>query len=244
MLAKYGADTIRLFELSAALPESDLEFREQGINGSYRFLQKLYGLLSADYPKKGNDVVDEYLIAEKEKLISAVSEKIETLRFNIALSQIFTFIEKVGRYKNFASAGTMKEIAHDIALLLAPFTPHLAEEFWNKYGGKGFAALAEWPNAKKLNSGQERALKAMQLVESIERDLDSLLSIVRKKGKVVSGASIYAVPEDHKTLNGFVEIFERHISKVRIFSTQDKKKHDPLNKAEKAVQGKPALYLE
>jgi len=69
MLVKYGADTIRLLELSAALPESDFEFRERGIAGSYRFLHKLYGLLTAKYGKKGNTRIEDYLIAEKEKLI-------------------------------------------------------------------------------------------------------------------------------------------------------------------------------
>ena len=233
-----------MLELSAALPERDLEFREQGRNGSYRFLQKLYGLLTSEYPKKGNEIVDDFLIAEKEKLIAEVSEKIETLRLNIALSQVFTFVDKVGKYKKFVSASVMKEVSKDVALLVAPFIPHVAEEIWNRNEGKGFAAVAAWPNAKKLNAGQERARKAVHLVEAVERDMDSLIALVRKKGKSASKAFIYAVPEDYKILSGFKEILARHIEQVKVLPITDKKKYDPLNKAEKATLGKPALYLE
>ncbi|MBU2496931.1 MAG: leucine--tRNA ligase, partial [Nanoarchaeota archaeon] len=100
MLEKYGADTIRLFELSVALPESDLEFREKGIAGSFRFLQKVHYLLTEKYGK-GLAIIDDYLLAEKEKLIVEVTKEIDSFRINIAISNIFTFIDKLSKFRKF-----------------------------------------------------------------------------------------------------------------------------------------------
>ncbi len=243
MLNKYGADTIRLFELSAALPESDLEFREKGMAGSFRFLQKQHSLFTAKYEKKGNKLIEDYLLAEKEKLIQAITNEIESFRINIALSHIFTFIDKVSRFRKFASQKVMDEIAKTIALLILPFTPHIAEEIYSMHSKK-FASISKWPLAKKITGKQKKAIKAVQLLMHVERDLENLFNIIRKKGKKVSQAFIYAIPEDYKVLKQLEDVMSYHLGALRIFSTADKNKHDPLNRAEKAKKDRPALYLE
>ena len=75
----------------------------------------------------------------------------------------------------------MKEIAKDVSLLISPFTPHMAEELWTLHNGKGFAAIKEWPKAKKLTTKQGKAVTAMHLAENTERDLDKLFQIIKRK---------------------------------------------------------------
>lgn len=244
MLEKYGADTIRLFELSAALPESDLEFKEKGVIGSFKFLQKIYSLFISDFKGESNKIIENYLLSEKEKLIEKVTKEIEELRLNVALSNIFTFVDKVSKFRNFIGEKTLKELAKILALLLQPFTPHISEEIWNSNGGEGFAALASWPKPKELTDEGKKAIHAIKMLEQLEKDVSNLTNIVKKKGKEIKKIFIYSIPEDYKLLNLLKPIIKLNLKEFEIYSTEDKEKYDPLNKSEKAKLGKPALYLE
>ncbi len=188
MLAKYGADTIRLFELSSALPVSDLEWSDRGIAGSFRFLTKLYNLLAKAKTEKRIIFVEKYLLNEKEKFVQNVTNEIENLRFNIAISQIFIFCDKLSRYKKYITKEVIKKITNSVALLLCPFTPHLAEELWHLHN-KSFAALAQWPKAKKLSKEIEEAGLA---VENVMVDIEKIIKIVKKKPKKIY---LYSIPK-------------------------------------------------
>ncbi len=159
ILAKYGADTGRLFILFAAPPERDLAWSDQGVEGSYRFLNRVWRIVHQylDMAKDGEEGRD-YTEAEKElrmqeyKAIAKVTDDIKGVdgnyAFNTAVSSIMEFVNAM-----YAYVGSQKTIRKDVAVeanqnlikLLAPFTPHITEELWQICGFEGSVHAQEWP---------------------------------------------------------------------------------------------------
>ena len=159
ILAKYGADTGRLFILFAAPPERDLAWSDQGVEGSYRFLNRVWRIVHQylDMAKDGEEGRD-YTEAEKElrmqeyKAIAKVTDDIKGVdgnyAFNTAVSSIMEFVNAM-----YAYVGSQKTIRKDVAVeanqnlikLLAPFTPHITEELWQICGFTGSVHTQEWP---------------------------------------------------------------------------------------------------
>ncbi len=140
---QYGADAVRWFMLSDSPPERDLEWSEEGINGAWRFIQRLWRLASdAGGPAgAGED------IALKRKLhqtIAAVGANIEALAFNKAVANIYEFANAVEKAKPSATRG---EAVETMMRLVAPMVPHVAEESWAAAGHSGLIADALWPQA-------------------------------------------------------------------------------------------------
>ena len=140
---QYGADAVRWFMLSDSPPERDLEWSEEGINGAWRFIQRLWRLASdAGGPAgAGED------IALKRKLhqtIAAVGANIEALAFNKAVANIYEFANAVEKAKPSATRG---EAVETMMRLVAPMVPHVAEESWAAAGHSGLIADALWPKA-------------------------------------------------------------------------------------------------
>ena len=140
---QYGADAVRWFMLSDSPPERDLEWSEEGINGAWRFIQRLWRLASdAGGPAgAGED------IALKRKLhqtIAAVGANIEALAFNKAVANIYELANAVEKAKPSATRG---EAVETMMRLVAPMVPHVAEESWAAAGHSGLIADALWPKA-------------------------------------------------------------------------------------------------
>ena len=140
---QYGADAVRWFMLSDSPPERDLEWSEEGINGAWRFIQRLWRLASdAGGPAgAGED------IALKRKLhqtIAAVGANIEALAFNKAVANIYELANAVEKAKPSATRG---EAVETMMRLVAPMVPHVAEESWAAAGHSGLIADALWPQA-------------------------------------------------------------------------------------------------
>ena len=159
ILSKYGADTGRLFILFAAPPERDLAWSDQGVEGSYRFLNRVWRIVHQylDMARKGEEG-NEYTEAEKElrmqeyKAIAKVTEDVKGIDGNYALN---TAVSSIMEFVNamYAYVGNNKTIHKEVAVeanqnlikLLAPFTPHITEELWQICGFAGSAHTQEWP---------------------------------------------------------------------------------------------------
>ncbi len=156
IIARYGADTARLFTLFAAPPERDLEWSEQGVEGSYRFLNRVWRLVYhyAAELQPGPVVpgeLDEAAINLRR--ITHVTIKRVTgdiaarFNFNTAISAIMELVNACYSYKeqpeqNYA---VVDEAIRALVLLLAPFAPHIAEELWESLGSKTSVHLEAWP---------------------------------------------------------------------------------------------------
>jgi leucyl-tRNA synthetase len=231
IINKYGADTLRVFILFIASPEKEFNWSDEGIEGISRFLNKFYLLLD-NVSKKNDGIVESKL----NKLIKKVSQDIEEFRFNNAIVSIMEFSDYI-KNKNYN-----KNVLENLALLISPFAPHLAEEIWEKLGNKSFISLASWPKTDEKKINEELEKEEENLKETIN-DINHIKKLVNIDNPKTY---IYCIPKELKfydeNKNSLKEITNSRV--LEIFAVNDKNKYDPKNKATKAKPGKPALYLE
>ena len=147
VIADYGADAVRLYELFMGPLEQTKPWQMEGVEGIYRFLSRTWRLVVNDRSGALNDkITDEPPSSEPElektlhKTIKKVLEDTEGLRFNTAIAQMMVFVNEA------TSAKTLpREIAKRFALTIAAYAPHLAEELWERLGGEGMVARAPFP---------------------------------------------------------------------------------------------------
>jgi leucyl-tRNA synthetase len=148
----YGVDAARLFVLSDSPPERDTQWSTSGVAGSWRFVNRVWEEFEsqpAAVPASGDDEAALAVRRATHKLIKQVTEAIESFRFNSGIARLYEFLNllKANPAKD-ASAGVLaarQEALSAFARLIAPFTPHLAEECWTRVGGEGMVVAAAWP---------------------------------------------------------------------------------------------------
>jgi leucyl-tRNA synthetase len=141
IVARYGADAVRWFMLSDSPPERDLPWSEAGIEGCWRFVQRLWRLFGQlDAGATGED---KALARKTHQTIAAVAEDIEALAFNKAVARIYELTTATEKAAPSADRGAA---IRAILLLVSPMMPHLAEEAW-ALGEAGLIADAPWPEA-------------------------------------------------------------------------------------------------
>jgi leucyl-tRNA synthetase len=161
---QYGADAVRWFMLSDSPPERDLEWSEAGIQGSWRFVQRLWRL-AAEEAERGSstwlgDGEDPALDRKVHRTIAAVGANIEALAFNKAVANLYELTNALEK----APASPSRSKAVEILLrLAAPMVPHLAEEAWSAMGREGLIAYAEWPAADPALLVEEEVTIAVQV---------------------------------------------------------------------------------
>ncbi len=154
IIEKYGADTGRLFILFASPPEKDLDWTDEGVEGSHRFLHRVYRLIENNKElEKGNlfgdlDKEDKEYLRMVHYTIKKVTEDIKKrFNFNTAISAIMELVNATGQYLETKSPvkPLVREGMETIVILLSPFTPHIGEELWEKLGYEGSVHELSWP---------------------------------------------------------------------------------------------------
>ena len=155
IIEKYGADTARLFILFAAPPERELDWSDKGVEGSYRFINRVYRMVY-EFSQKYSDAPDDYEIkTEADKsmaywmnyAIKKVSDDIgERFNFNTAISTIMEMVNEMYRYKEGeVNTGLYTAAIRNLIIMLAPFVPHVTEEMWEHLGYGGSVHDQSWP---------------------------------------------------------------------------------------------------
>ena len=140
IVARYGADAVRWFMLSDSPPERDLPWSEAGIEGCWRFVQRLWRLFGQfDAGAAGEN---KALARKTHQTVAAVAEDIEALAFNKAVARIY---ELTSAIEKAAPSADRNAAIRTVLLLAAPMMPHLAEEGWAALGEQGLVANAPWP---------------------------------------------------------------------------------------------------
>ncbi len=161
IIATYGADTARWFMLSDSPPERDLEWTEAGVEGAWRFTQRLWRMITAGLVEPpaggaglasaavGNNPVALALRRTTHKTIAGVTDDIEKFRFNRAVARLYEFANALDDAKGSEPglAAARREALAIMTRLLAPMMPHLAEELWQRLGAKTLLAETAWPDA-------------------------------------------------------------------------------------------------
>ncbi|CEP67029.1 Leucine-tRNA ligase [Moorella glycerini] len=159
IIDRYGADTARLFILFAAPPERDLEWSDQGVEGCYRFLNRVWRLVvayaGAVRQAGGSPAFEKPADRELWRLLHATIKKVtedieQRFNFNTAISAIMELVNGCYRYQDAVPANEqnlplMGEVLRKLVTLLAPFAPHIAEELWQGLGGRESVHLEPWP---------------------------------------------------------------------------------------------------
>ncbi|CFX79630.1 Leucine-tRNA ligase [Syntrophomonas zehnderi OL-4] len=180
IIKTYGADTARLFILFASPPERDLEWSDQGVEGCYRFLNRVWRIVT-EYGDLIREVNIPPSFAELEpaarKLhykthatIKKVSEDIEErFNFNTAISAVMELCNALYAYRDQEEKdlGVLKEAVDTLLLLLCPFTPHIAEELWQRCGHQESVYSQAWPRFDPEALVQDEIEIAVQILGKV-----------------------------------------------------------------------------
>jgi leucyl-tRNA synthetase len=142
MFDQYGADAVRWFMLSDSPPERDLEWSESGIEGTWRFVNRIWRLFDTAGNGEGDDAILDKIL---HRAIAGIASDIDALHFNKAVAKTH---ELVNAIEKAAPSASRSSAIRTLAKLISPMLPHLAEEGWVHMGGKGLVAGQSWPEAK------------------------------------------------------------------------------------------------
>ncbi len=143
IVEQYGADTLRLYEMFMGPLDASIAWSEDGLSGAHKFIKRIWNLLIDDQDRLRDRVTTENdgaLDRIYNQTVKKVTDDFEQLHFNTAISQMMVFVNQC--YK--ADALPL-EYVEGFVKLIAPLTPHIAEELWTKLGHVGSIAYAQWP---------------------------------------------------------------------------------------------------
>ena len=189
LIEKYGADTLRLFSLFAAPPEKDLDWSDQGVEGSYRFLKRLWGIAYKNRDKlqvtsyEYNDIkslpLTDYasrLLRKTHQTIRRVTIDIEReYHFNTAVAALMELVNEIASYEPEKEEDwtILRFAIENTLILLSPFAPHIVEELWEVLGNKPSMFEHRWPDWDEEIAKEEK----IELVIQVNGKLRSRLLI-------------------------------------------------------------------
>jgi len=197
---KYGPDTARLFILFAALPEKELEWSDKGVNGSFRFLNRVYNLVNDNiqnishkhYDEHKLNDTDKYVLSKMHLTIKNVTKHVENFEFSLAIGKIMEYFDVLQKYKEKSFRNKVSgelenqrfssnkevfgEAVKNLALMMLPFTPHLSEEIWRMIKCERFASLQKWPSYDE-NKIDKKAEAIAMFVENTRKDILEILRL-------------------------------------------------------------------
>ncbi len=152
IIKQYGADTLRLFILFAAPPETELEWDDRGIEGAFKFLNRVWRIRENLIAK-----ADASLSKALHKAIKKVSDDIDNFKFNTAIASLMELVNAI------YASGADKQIFSKLIILLSPFVPHFAEELWQSLGNGESVTRAGWPQFDPALLIEETAVVVVQV---------------------------------------------------------------------------------
>lgn len=179
----YGADTARWFMLSDSPPERDLEWTEEGVEGAWRFTQRLWRAVTMSLEENSIGMEEPRDFSKDAKdlrrithlSIDSIGKDIENFHFNAAVAQTYKYANAISSFKPDGSDGdkyALFEAIKSIILITAPMMPHLAEEMWSLIGGEGLVSDAPWPVAKSELMQQSSVIVVVQVQGKLRDKLE------------------------------------------------------------------------
>jgi len=179
IIERFGPDTARLFILFAALPDKELEWSDEGVEASHRFLQRVAALIDGVTYADGSTKHDRYVESKLHGAIKNVTEELDRFRYSLAIQHLMELVGVLQRYKERAVHKQLWEGAmKSLVKLLCPIAPHLCEEIWERLELPGYASLAAWPvhNESRIDKAAEAAIEA---IEALTTDIRIVLELAK-----------------------------------------------------------------
>lgn len=213
IVAKYGADTARLFILFAAPPERDLEWNDQAVEGCYRFLNRVWRLVEGfvrEYGAEPHATIDPAVLGASEKDLRRLTHNTikrvtddagSRFNFNTAISAIMELVNGIYQYrekeqgKNIA---VLTEAIDNLVLLLAPFTPHIAEELWQGLGHTDSVHQQKWPEYDSKAMVQEEVTVVVQINGKMRDKLNLAVDMPQAEVEI----AVLALPKIAEQIQG------------------------------------------
>jgi leucyl-tRNA synthetase len=172
IIRDYGADALRLFILFAAPPETELEWEERGIEGAFKFLNRVWRI-----QENLMDKADASLIRAFHKTIKKVSDDIAEFKFNTAIASLMELTNAIYQLK------ADKQVFEGLILLLSPFVPHFCEELWQMSGHKESVVKAGWPGYDPKMLVEETVTIVIQVNGKLRSKIDVPADITQDQVK-------------------------------------------------------------
>lgn len=176
MIGKYGADTVRLFSLFAAPPEKDLEWSDRGVEGAFRFLNRLWGIVYRYRTNisglRGLPLVSDLrpsalsLLRKTHQTIKRVTTDIEReYHFNTAIAALMELVNEISGFEphNDDDLMVLRQAIETTLLLLSPFSPHISEELWEAIGHSPSILEERWPEWDEAIAKEEEVELVIQV---------------------------------------------------------------------------------
>ncbi len=174
IIGKYGADTARWFMLSDSPPERDLEWSDEGVNGAWRFLQRAWRAVRqavqagpvADAPAPEAGSAADELLRTAHRTIAGFTDDLEKFHFNKAVARLHQLTNAIEKFRGDAPAdiAVRRFAVETLVRLMAPLTPHMAEEAWQMLDGSGLLVDAPWPEADAALVAEDVVSIAVQVL--------------------------------------------------------------------------------
>ncbi len=180
LVENYGSDTARVFSLFAAPPDRDLDWQDEGVEGMWRFLSRVYRIVTrnangeiAASSEPANDA-DRAALRKLHQTIGRVTRDFETRwHFNTSIASIMELTNELYDRESQLSAAVMQEVLQGLTRLLSPFSPHLAEELWERLGQPAPVLDARWPSVDEALAAEDN----VQVVVQVNGKLRDRLSV-------------------------------------------------------------------
>jgi leucyl-tRNA synthetase len=183
LVRDYGCDSLRMYELFVGPPELDAEWDDRGIDGVYRFLSRLWNLVQ---DSKDKDIKPtKEMIKIRNKMIYDITQRLESFSLNTVISGFMEYNNKLIALAKEAG-GIDKETLKTVAVLLAPFAPHMAEELWQQLGGTDTVFNAGWPTCDEAAMKDDEKEIAVQ-INGKTRAIVTLPVDVSKEDAIAAG---------------------------------------------------------
>jgi leucyl-tRNA synthetase len=160
LIEKYGADTVRIFSLFAAPPDSMLEWSDAGVEGAWRFLNRVYRMVEKHVAAGFAEAPSAELKQKTHATIKRVSEDVEAFKFNTAIAAIMELVNVI-----YSTSAVDREAVEAVVRLLAPMAPHLCEELWQRLGHGEAEMLVThpWPTYDAEAAAKKRIAYPVQV---------------------------------------------------------------------------------
>ena len=174
MIQKYGADTLRLFILFAAPPETELEWDDRGLEGVHKFLNRVWRV-----QENLKDRADHALVRTLHKTIKKVTQDFRDFKFNTALAGLMELTNAIYQ------SGADKDVFSKLIIMLSPIAPHFSEELWQVLGNKDSIFKARWPEVDPKMLTEDNATIVIQVNGKVRLKIEVAIDIPENKLKEI-----------------------------------------------------------